>query len=99
MSKAEAIAALAHKIDTQSLTPREAAAIGLIDRMVTDPHTVDDAFFNQLKRYFSEDELVELVFAGSLFIWGNYFNITMRVDTDTESAYPHHLSYAEPSTD
>ena len=99
MNKAEAIAALVHKIDTQSLTPREAAAIGLIDRMVTDPHTVDDAFFNQLKRHFSEDELVELVFAGSLFIWGNHFNITMRVDTDTESAYPHHLSYAEPSTD
>ncbi len=46
-----------------------------------------------------EDELVELVFAGSLFIWGNHFNITMRVDTDAESAYPHNLSYAEPAAD
>ena len=99
MTKAEALAALAHKMDTQSLTPREAGAIGLIDRMVIDPHTVDDAFFSALQQHFSEDELIELVFAGSLFIWGNHFNITMRVDTDAESAYPNNLAYAESSAD
>ena len=97
LTKAEAIEVLTHKLDTQSLTQREAAAIHLIDRMVADPHTVDDAFFDQLKQYFSEDELIELVFAGSLFIWGNHFNITMRVDTDGESAYPQNLTYAEAS--
>ncbi len=99
MTKPEAIAALAHKIDTQNLTPREAAAIGLIDRMVTDPHTVNDAFFAELQQHFSEDELIELVFSGALFLWGNHFNITMRVDTDEESAYPHNLSYAETPGD
>lgn len=95
MTKAEALAALAHKIDTGKLTKREALAIDLIDRMVADPHTVTDQFFAQLKQAFSEEELIELVFAGALFIWGNHFNITMRVDTDQESAYPHHLAYAE----
>ena len=95
MTKGEALAALAHKIDTGKLTKREALAIELIDRMVADPHTVTDQFFGQLKAAFSEDELVELVFAGSLFIWGNHFNITMRVDTDQDSAYPHDLTYAE----
>jgi len=54
-----------------------------------------ERFFEQLKGSFSEDELVELVFAAALFIWGNHFNITMRVDTDPESAYPHNLAYAE----
>ncbi len=95
MTKAEALAALAHKIDKGQLTTREALAIELIDRMVGDPHTVTDQFFAQLKQAFSEDELIELVFAGALFIWGNHFNITMRVDTDRDSAYPHNLTYAE----
>ncbi len=95
MTKAEALAALAHKIDTGKLTRREALAIELIDRMVADPHRVTDGFFAELKLAFSEEELIELVFAGALFIWGNHFNITMRVDTDPESAYPHNLTYAE----
>ncbi len=95
MTKAQALPALAHKIDTGQLTKREALAMELIDRMVADPHSVTDEFFTRLKQAFSEDELIELVFAGALFIWGNHFNITMRVDTDAESAYPHDLAYAE----
>ena len=95
MTKPEALAALAHKIDTGKLSRREGLAIELVDRMVADPHTVDDGFFAQLKTAFSEDELIELVFAAALFIWGNHFNITMRVDTDPESLYPHNLAYAE----
>ena len=95
MTKAQAVAALAHKIDTRTLTRREALAIELIDCMVTDPHTVIDELFARLKQTFGEEELVELVFAGALFIWGNHFNITMRVDTDPGSAYPHNLAYAE----
>ena len=99
MTKPEAIAAIHDKLDRQALTPREAIAIQLIDRMVADAHTVDDAFFDELRQHFTEDELIELVFAGSLFIWGNHFNVTMRVDTDAESAYPKNLSYAEPAGD
>ncbi len=95
MTRPEALAAIAHKMDTGTLTKREALAIELIDRMVADPHTVTDEFFAQPKQVFSEDELIELVFASALFIWGNHFNITMRVDTDQESAYPHNLTYAE----
>lgn len=95
MTKAEALAALAHKIETGQLSQREALAIELIDRMVADPHTVSDEFFAKLKQAFSEDELIEVVFAGALFIWGNHFNITMRVDTDTDSAYPRNLAYAD----
>ena len=95
LTKPEALAKLAHKIDESKLSRREALAIELVDRMVADPHTVDERFFGQLKGSFSEDELIELVFAAALFIWGNHFNITMRVDTDPESAYPHNLAYAE----
>jgi len=93
-TKAEALAALVHKMDEGKLSKREALALKLIDRMVEDPHTVTDGFFAELRQVFNEDELIELVFAGALFIWGNHFNITMRVDTDPESAYPHNLRYA-----
>ncbi len=95
MTKPEALAALAHKTDRGKLTKRETLAIELIDRMVADPHRVTDEFFGELERAFNEEEVIELVFAGALFIWGNHFNITMRVDTDAESAYPHNLAYAE----
>jgi hypothetical protein len=95
MTKPAALATLAHKVDRSKLTKREALAVELIDRMVADPHTVNDQFFAQVKGAFSEEELIELVFAAALFIWGNHFNITMRVDTDPESAYPHNLAYAE----
>ncbi len=95
LTKSEALATLAHRMDAGKLSKREALAIELIDCMVADPHTVTDDLFARLKGAFSEDELVELVFAGSLFIWGNHFNITMRVDTDQDSAYPHNLPYAE----
>lgn len=98
MTKAEALAALAHRIDTGALTAREAVAIELIDRMVSDPHSVTDDFWAKLGQQFSEDERVELVFAASIFIWGNHFNITMHVDTDADSAYPHGLGYAQAAT-
>jgi alkylhydroperoxidase family enzyme len=97
MTKAEALAALAHKINTNALTPREATAIRLVDHMVTDPHTIDDAFFHELQQHFGEDEIIELVFAAALYMWGSHFAITMRVDTDEESTYPHNLTYAEAS--
>ncbi|MBI4561702.1 MAG: hypothetical protein HY724_06615, partial [Candidatus Rokubacteria bacterium] len=79
MTKPEALATLAHKMDRGTLTKREALAIELIDRMVADPHSVTDQFFAQLKGAFGEEELIELIFAAALFIWGNHFNITMRV--------------------
>ena len=69
-TKAEALGALAHKLDEGKLSKREALAIKLVDRMVEDPHTVTDQFFN----------------------------ITIRVDTDPESAYPHNLRYASATS-
>ena len=97
-TKAEALAALAHRIDEGRLSKREALAIKLIDRMVEDPYTVTGQFFAELRQVFNEDELIELVFAGALFIWGNQFNITMRVDTDQESAYSQNLHYASATS-
>ena len=61
--------------------------------MALDPHTVTDDFFAQLKEHFSEDEIVEMVFACSIFNWGNKFNITMNMDSSDESAYESDMEY------
>lgn len=79
----------------ESLTEREAVAVQLAERMALDPHTVDDEFFSRLKEHFSEDEIVEMVYACSIFNWGNKFNITMHMDSDGTSEYEHGMVYRQ----
>jgi len=76
-----------------SLNDREALGISLAERMALDPHTVTDEFFAKLKEHFSEDEIVEMVFACSIFNWGNKFNITMNMDSADDSDYESDMQY------
>ena len=76
-----------------ALNEREALGISLAERIALDPHTVTDEFFAQLKQHFSEDEIVEMVFACSIFNWGNKFNITMNMDSAEESDYEMDMEY------
>ena len=81
------------KIDTNALREKEALAVELALRISADPHMVDDDFFNKLKTVYSEEEVVELVWAASFINGANKFNITMRLDTRDESVYPTNLEY------
>ena len=76
-----------------SLNDREALGISLAERMALDPHTVTDEFFAKLKEHFSEDEIVEMVFACGIFNWGNKFNITMNMDSSDDSDYQSDMQY------
>jgi len=78
-----------------NLTSREAAAVSLAERIALDPHTVTDEFFASLKADFTEDEIVELVFACGIFNWGNKFNITMQLDSSPDSEYPTDMPYRQ----
>jgi len=80
--------------DPSALTPREALAVELAERIAGDPHSVTSEFWDTLKTEFSDDELVELAFACSIFNWGNKFNITMQLDSDGEN-YPTGMTYRE----
>mgnify|MGYP001398397674 CR=1 FL=1 len=80
--------------DQSSLTKREALAVELAERIAGDPHSVTGAFWQTLKEEFSDDELVELTFACSIFNWGNKFNITMQLDTDG-TTYASGMEYRE----
>ena len=80
---------------SDALTPREALGVSLAERMALDPHTVTDEFFESLREHFTDDEIVEMVFACSIFNWGNKFNITMNLDSAPESEYPTGMEYRQ----
>ena len=81
------------KIDADALSEKEALAVELAMRISADPHTVDDGLFDKLKAVYSEEEIVELVWAASFINGANKFNITMRLDTRDASVYPTNLEY------
>ena len=81
-------AAVFGEIDPGPLSTREYLAIRLAEQMAGDPNYISDQFYDELKAEFSEEEIVELVFACSAFNFGNKFNITMRLDAASDSKYP-----------
>ena len=78
-----------------NLTEREALAVSLAERIALDPHTVTDSFFAQLRDVFSDEEIVEMVFACGIFNWGNKFNITMQMSSDGDSEYEPEMAYRQ----
>jgi len=81
------------KIDEKALSRREYLAVKLAEYVAGDPNSITDSFYRELKDEFSEEEIVELVFACAIFNFGNKFNITMRLDTTAESDYPKGMAY------
>jgi alkylhydroperoxidase family enzyme len=94
MTKPQAVAALKDTLKKDKLTPREAAAITLVDRIIVDPHSVDDKLFAELRQYFSEEEIIELICASGLFTWAGTLNTALHVETGADSPYGSKLAYA-----
>jgi len=69
--------------------------VSLAERIALDPHTVTDDFFESLREHFSDDEIVEMVYACGIFNWGNKFNITMKLDSSDESEYATGMEYRQ----
>ena len=80
-------------INKSALSEKEALAVELAMRISADPHMVDEALFDQMKKVYSEEEIVELVWAASFINGANKFNITMRLDTRDDSVYKTNLEY------
>ena len=77
------------------LTEREALAVSLAERIALDPHTVTDEFFDRVREHFTDDEIVEMVYACGIFNWGNKFNITMKMDASEDSEYDAGMEYRQ----
>jgi alkylhydroperoxidase family enzyme len=56
------------------LSPRERAALRFAEKLAADHHNVDDALWSEMRRHFSEAEIIELVAHTTLYIGFGRFN-------------------------
>jgi uncharacterized peroxidase-related enzyme len=74
---------LAHLAEWQQrddFTPAEKAAILLAETVTCDAHALSDEQFAELRSYYSEGEIVELLCAIGLFNYFNRFNDALRME-------------------
>lgn len=76
----EQIADLANFRNRSDFTDAEKAAIELAERATRDSNTVDDAFWNELRQYYDEGEIIELLAAIGLFNYFNRFNNALHME-------------------
>ena len=62
------------------LSPRERAAIQFAEKLAVDHHKVDDVFWADLRRHFSEAEIVELVAHTTVYIGFGRLNAILGLD-------------------
>jgi len=74
------IADLTRWAEAGDFTPREKAALDLAERMTRDAKSVDEALMAELRRYFSDSEIVELAAVAGIFNYFNRFNDALDVD-------------------
>ncbi len=67
-------------VDSNLFSPRERAALTFAELMATDHHKIDDAVFAELRRHFSEAEVVELGVSTALFVGLGRFNAILGID-------------------
>jgi alkylhydroperoxidase family enzyme len=80
-------------IEENMLTKREVLAVTLAEQLSNDPHGLSDAFFDELRSEFSEQEIVELILFGCIEIGLDRFPPALKLDTDERSPYPTELEY------
>jgi alkylhydroperoxidase family enzyme len=73
-------AALGDYKKSSEFSPREKLALELCERMTYTNKRVTDRFFNRLKRYYSEEELVELAAIIALENFRSKFNPVFAVE-------------------
>jgi alkylhydroperoxidase family enzyme len=60
-------------------TDREKAALRLTDRMTLDANEVDDDLWAEVRKHFTEGEVIELLAAIGLFNYFNRFNEVLKM--------------------
>jgi alkylhydroperoxidase family enzyme len=76
----EQIDDLANFRDRADFTEAEKAALELAERATKDSNGVDDVFWNELRKYYDEGEIVELLAAIGLFNYFNRFNNALHME-------------------
>src|SRR5580698_10770163 len=93
---------LDHLSDWQTRTdfsPAEKAALRLAETVTRDANSLTDDQFSELKSFFSDGEIVELLCAIGLFNYFNRFNNALRMDpTKPGEGAPEHQAPNEVAT-
>ena len=76
----EQLTDLANFRNRSDFTDAEKAVIELAERTTRDSNTVDDAFWNELRQYYDEGEIIELLAAIGLFNYFNRFNNALHME-------------------
>jgi uncharacterized peroxidase-related enzyme len=71
---------LAEWPDRSDFTPAEKAALRLAETVTRDAHSVSDEQFADLRSYYSEGEVVEILCAIGLFNYFNRFNNALQME-------------------
>ncbi|HUA99999.1 MAG TPA: carboxymuconolactone decarboxylase family protein [Terracidiphilus sp.] len=74
------LAHLAEWRQRDDFNPAEKAALRLAETVTRDAHAVSDEQFAELRQYYSEGEVVELLCAIGLFNYFNRFNNALKVE-------------------
>jgi uncharacterized peroxidase-related enzyme len=74
------LANLADWRQRDDFTPAEKAALGLAETVTRDAHAVTDQQFAELRSFYSEGEVVELLCAIGLFNYFNRFNNALQME-------------------
>ena len=67
-------------LESDLFSPRERAALRFAELMAGDHHQVGDAMFAELRRHFSEAEIVELGVSTALFVGFGRLNAVIGID-------------------
>ncbi len=76
----EQVSDLANFRDRSDFSDAEKAALELAERVTRDSNSVDDAFWNELRKYYDEGEIIELLAAIGLFNYFNRFNNALHME-------------------
>ena len=76
------LSALAQYSTDPRFTPRERAAIAYAEMVTISPNDIDDALFAEVRRHFSEREVVEITAQAALENFRARFNRALRIEDD-----------------
>jgi AhpD family alkylhydroperoxidase len=82
-----AVCSLERPADSEDLSPAERSALRFADLFATDHLSIDDAVYDDLRRHFSEDELVELGVHCAYAVGIGRLAATWRVTDDVPDAF------------
>lgn len=66
-------------VDPEKLDRTEFLAVSLAEQMAKDPNAIPPSFFEELKAEFTEQQILGLVYAASVFGLGNKINSTLQL--------------------